>query len=642
MLNPNNDRLDYGNILEAPPNYELDFAIGTTYSLDLDSLVGASIALGLSEETDTVLIKNPIFLLEALRSTGDKIALFCENGKIRFPPNPSKLYILLEQMVFQVNAPKKEHITKYPSFHPKFWLIRYENENKEVIYRIVVLSRNLTFDRSWDISFTMDGKYVKNSSNPIKEKNKNLVLFLEYLKEFCTDSDKSDKIDNIVAELNDVEFELNSNTFVDFDFIPNGVNDDVTIEKCRLCTVNDFDDLVIISPFLSKKIIRHFNKRAKNNKSYQKSINGPDDSRLYLFTRLNSLSKLDYDDCNEFKIYTLKEEIINGESIISEESNNSVGPKDNGGSFSDENEEVQYPLQNIHAKIYYFKKGSQVDLYLGSLNASHNAFFGNVEFMIHLKTTSRRFKLENLLNDLFCGDEGEKENPFRRVYLNETTLVEELEDKVKKDLDSILKDIVHLNFKSKIIFDNNFYKINLNVDNFYIFENKNYGFDFSVSISPLFYNGYKIFSKDMSFERLEKLQLSTFFVIKIECDNYPYPIKKIIKIETEGMPKDRENDVFSSIVDNETAFMKYVAFLLADNPTEVLAKEEEIKSPKETHAKSSSLQFPEVYEKMLDAAANHPEKFKEINYLINILPEKVIPYGFEELYNTFKESLDVE
>ena len=46
MLNPSNDRLDYGNILSAPKDYELDFAIGTTYSLDLDSLVGASIALG--------------------------------------------------------------------------------------------------------------------------------------------------------------------------------------------------------------------------------------------------------------------------------------------------------------------------------------------------------------------------------------------------------------------------------------------------------------------------------------------------------------------------------------------------------------------------------------------------------------------
>ena len=110
MLNPSNDRLDYGNILSSPKDYELDFAIGTTYSLDLDSLVGASIALGLSEETDTTLRENPIFLLEALRSTGNKIALFCENGRIKLPRDPTELYILLEEMVFQVNVPKKEEI----------------------------------------------------------------------------------------------------------------------------------------------------------------------------------------------------------------------------------------------------------------------------------------------------------------------------------------------------------------------------------------------------------------------------------------------------------------------------------------------------------------------------------------------------
>ena len=34
MLNPNNDRLDYGQIIAPPADYNLDFAIGTTYSLD--------------------------------------------------------------------------------------------------------------------------------------------------------------------------------------------------------------------------------------------------------------------------------------------------------------------------------------------------------------------------------------------------------------------------------------------------------------------------------------------------------------------------------------------------------------------------------------------------------------------------------
>lgn len=158
MLNPNNDRLDYGQVLAPPDGYTLDFAIGTTYSLDLDALVGACIALGLSEETDSDLMKNPICLLEALRATGDKVALFCEGGQIYTPNNITSLYILLEKMVFQVSTAKRKGIAKYPSFHPKFWLIRYVDENGTPLYRVVVLSRNLTFDRSWDVTFTMEGK----------------------------------------------------------------------------------------------------------------------------------------------------------------------------------------------------------------------------------------------------------------------------------------------------------------------------------------------------------------------------------------------------------------------------------------------------------------------------------------------------
>ena len=96
MLNPNNDRLDYGQILAPPAEYFLDFAVGTTYSLDLDALVGASLALGLSEETDSGLMNNPVCLLEALRSTVDKIALFCEAGQIHKPDRVTPLYILLE------------------------------------------------------------------------------------------------------------------------------------------------------------------------------------------------------------------------------------------------------------------------------------------------------------------------------------------------------------------------------------------------------------------------------------------------------------------------------------------------------------------------------------------------------------------
>ena len=642
MLNPSNDRLDYGSILSAPKDYELDFAIGTTYSLDLDSLVGASIALGLSEETDTTLRENPIFLLEALRSTGNKIALFCENGRIKLPKKPTELYILLEEMVFQVNVPKKEHITKYPSFHPKFWLIRY-TDGEEVIYRIIVLSRNLTFDRSWDISFSMDGKRVERSSDSIRDKNKNLAIFLDYLKEFSTISDKRDKIDEIIEELDYVEFDLDNRTFEDFDFIPNGIKDDVSIEKYPLFA-EDFDDLVIITPFFSKGVIRDFNQRAKNNNFYQKCKNDSGEGRLYLFTRAESLSKLKYDDCDEFKVYRLRDEIIDGEFIISEELDTLNDYEEENGvdeSGSDESEDVLYQHQDIHAKIYFVRKGAQVDLYLGSLNASHNALKGNVEFMIHLKTNYRKFKLEKFLDDLFCGaEEGDIENPFQRVNMEEIKFVEDEEGKI--DLDSRLKDIAHLNFKSKISSEDESYKINLTVENFSIFENEYYDGDLEVSVKPLLFGKVEKFSEDMVFEGLSKMELSTFFVLTIKKGESS--LSRVIKVETEGMPEDREKEVVSSIVNDETAFIKYVAFLLGENPASILI--EDNASNKKTGLDSSSsthIQLPALYEKMLEAVVDNKNKFMEVEYLIQTLSgDNAVPEGFEELYNTFKEVINNE
>ena len=205
MLNPNIDRLNYGELL-SPPNYQLDFAIGTTYSLDLDALVGASISLGLSTENDSDLNENPIFLLEALRSTGDKVALFCESGQIKFPNNTTPLYILLEDMVFQVTNNNTMIHSKYASFHPKMWLLRYVNHKDDVLYRFVVLSRNLTFDRSWDLSFSMDGS-VTNSKT---KKNNPLIKFIKYLSDYSNDV-KTDKIIEIARELGFVQFKLDSN-----------------------------------------------------------------------------------------------------------------------------------------------------------------------------------------------------------------------------------------------------------------------------------------------------------------------------------------------------------------------------------------------------------------------------------------------
>lgn len=610
MLNPNNDRLDYGQLLAPPEQYKLDFAIGTTYSLDLDALVGACIALGLSEETDSDLMKNPICLLEALRMTGDKIALFCEGGQIHMPGNVTALYILLEKMVFPVTTDKQKGIAKYPSFHPKFWLLRYVDEKGSVLYRVVVLSRNLTFDRSWDVTFAMDGKVKAEQST----KTAPLGDFLNYLtKSLSSDEDakaKKKKMQAIVRELQYVHFELDSNEFYDFAFLPTGVKDSKggvhsTKNKAFAPLFEDScHEILIMSPFLTNSVLKEFVKR-------NKYINHTD---YMLFTRAMSLGKLEPEDCAAYRIFTMKDAVVDGESVISEE------------------EGTQLRKQDIHAKIFMVRKNSDAYLYLGSMNASHNATKGNVEFMIMLKAKTRHLNMKVLSESLFNGAEDNPINPFQEVKLTGSIFVED-EDK-KSALDSYIKALTRMKPFARVIHNGEGYDITVNFERY----EKS---DYEITIAPLFSNKTEAVSENILFKALDLVQLSTFYKVRVS-DGEDY-VERVILIPTEGLPEDREKAVISSVVSDKQCFYRYIAFLLGESPVlsalEITGEDENIASRSASH---SVMQMPALYEKMLRTAATAPDRFKEIDYLLKAISEDgIIPEQFEKLYNEFKKAVKI-
>lgn len=181
----NRDRTDYSGILMPPDGYRLDRAVGTTYSLDLEALTAVAICLGLSEETDSKLMQNPIGMLNALQKVSDKIVLFCEAGQIKVPTKPTALSILLEKMVVEVALPKDRQLGRYPAFHPKTWILAYVNAEGDKKYRFVAMSRNLTFDRSWDISFAMDSsKNVRQKKKTQPKRNKGFIAHIDKLRSY--------------------------------------------------------------------------------------------------------------------------------------------------------------------------------------------------------------------------------------------------------------------------------------------------------------------------------------------------------------------------------------------------------------------------------------------------------------------------
>lgn len=592
LLKPTIDRLDYGKLLSPPPGYETAAAVGTTYSLDMDALIGICIALGLSESTDGELRDNPIYLLDVLRKTADKVVVFCEGGQTKAPANMSSLYILLEKIVFEVNLPNKK------SFHPKFWLVKYENKDKDVIYRCVVLSRNLTFDRSWDVALSFEG--IKGGATT--EKSTPLRDLLRYLKRYTPKSDingfpKRKLLNSFSDEVANVSFSLKDKRFPDFEIWPVGIpRSDIdgiyNIKDAGL--FHKYKELLIVSPFISGGIIEDFNKLALK------------DAGRTLITRKSELKKLKPEAVDGIDIYTMKDAIVDGED-----------------SFTEDAEEKQ--RQDIHAKLYLKTKYSESDLYLGSLNASHSACHGNVEFVIKLSGKRRYLNVDILKNDIFGGEPDNMDNPFELTelpgYMDPTP---EPSDLLQKQI----KEVCRARSSASVSEQDGKYNITVAFDKLPPMDR--------VSISPLLSNKEKPVDSSVEFTGLDLLQLSEFYVVRAENDEDI--VCRVIKITTGNMPELRENALVNSIIKDRRSFIQYIVFLLGDNYLLSLLENKEMQTP--GFAPWKGEQIPALYEKMLKTAASAPERFDEIDYLLRMITdEEIIPDGFAGLYDTFKKAV---
>lgn len=605
----NCDRTDYNIILMPPDGYKLDKAIGTTYSLDLEALTAVAICLGLSEETDSKLMQNPISMLNALQKVSDKIILFCEAGQIKAPLKPTALSILLEKMVVEVALPKDRQLGRYPAFHPKTWVLSYVNKDGDKKYRFVVMSRNLTFDRSWDVSFSMDSSRMVRQ----KKKTKPIISFLDFLSGSVSNNvkdagKKRTLIRNMQVELADVSFSLDSKEFGEnFEILPLGIgknayqmSEDVLFSTDRNSADSTFHELVVMSPFLSESVIADFNIAER----------GLSDSKRTLITRRSELSKLKEMDTDNFTIYVLKDEIVDGEDAISDVMTDKM-------------------KQDIHAKIYIRRKYADVDLYLGSMNASYSAINKNVEMMLWLGTKNKYLNGEKFLKDIFCGSADDVKNPFEKVTVMDA--VQDIDGDNKNALEQKIKELCRAKRKATITEDNyGKYKVTV--------EFPGVTSDKTIMVSPFNSKQEHTLCEKIEFTELEILQLSEFY--ELTAKEGEDEIHRIIMIPTIGFPEDRESAVVNSIVKDRASFVEYIAFVLGDDYLASMLEKKQIgESGIFQHSNDA---MPVLYEKMLKTSVEEPERFRDIGYVLKMVTDKeIIPDEFRELYDTFCNTLKI-
>lgn len=140
-------------LLRPPDQHRLDLAVLTTYTLDLEALLALPLAvLSQSDRSVDELMANPLDLIAALQEAGDRIHVFVDETGIQIPEQGKELVSTLESNVHPVRAPNGG------VFHPKVWLARFvpEEDDGPELLRLAILSRNLTFDCSWDIALASE------------------------------------------------------------------------------------------------------------------------------------------------------------------------------------------------------------------------------------------------------------------------------------------------------------------------------------------------------------------------------------------------------------------------------------------------------------------------------------------------------
>ena len=162
MLEPGRRRL-FLDTLRPPEGYVLDRAVGTTFTLDLMTLLAVPLAFTFSDvqDRDGQIPTEPLSLLESARRYADRIVVFCHGGQTGVPRARQPALAFIEQSVIaEVSASLGSQAKGV--FHPKVWVLRYvardHTADESIRYRLVCQSRNLTFDASWDTSLVLDGE----------------------------------------------------------------------------------------------------------------------------------------------------------------------------------------------------------------------------------------------------------------------------------------------------------------------------------------------------------------------------------------------------------------------------------------------------------------------------------------------------
>jgi len=590
--------------LRPPADYQLHSAIGTTYSLDLIALMVAPVGFtffDVDPNHPAFLQLDPLELLEAIRRHASQIVLFCEAGRIEVPKHHRPLLTYLEDRIVQAKAPANGY-----SFHPKIWIIRYTNPGNEVWYRLLCLSRNLTFDRSWDTVLTLDGLL---RSDRVKGFGENLGLpeFVAALPGMAiakVPTGIRKQIGQIESEISRVEWNYKDTLFDSIRFWPLGHNGRKTwpFQGRR-------QRLIVISPFVASKILT--------------KLSGTSESSV-LISRPESLDKVPdavlegFEQCHQLTMQSAIAELEDADKLP--------------GSCT--------PMQGLHAKLYIADDGKDGRLWTGSANATTSAFGGNVEFLVELSGKKSKIGVSAFLEKVKgTASFSDLLEPYSRPdIIRDNAVAAALEH----ELDGLRLPIAAAEWTVTISAgDNEQEYVPVASTRTSLPE---WGEHVSVSCRTL--STDQSFAQPLasatlanaSFKAVALESLTAFLVIDVrgEQGGYKSAIQFVVNANLKGAPVNRKDRILQHMLHDRRALLRFLLLLLADvsdDPVAAASGQSQAWG-KTSNANESS---EALLEPLLRALERNPARLKAIESLLKDLGStedgaKLMPDGLQELF----------
>ena len=425
VLDPDNRHL-LVDALKPPAGMSLDIAVGTSFTLDLQALLLAPVSFamfGTSAVSEGA--GDPLALLEAVRRHAERMLVFIQCGCTSVPRRQQPILAWLEDVVVPV-IPPPGHL-----FHPKVWALRFVNDDGAQAHRLLVSSRNLTFDASWDSIVRLDSSAGPSDAVPMNEPLCDFLRALPRRSVAPAEPSRLALLEDLAQSISSVTWELPEGA-KSIRFWPLG------IARAHQPDLRS-DRSLVLSPFLSVDTVQRLAAGAGSHHlvSRAEAMNELGSDALQCYSETSIL------DSDTFP----SEEPIIRDEMVNDEATDLVSMDD---APSVEVERAGTNLRGLHSKLYILERGPVTHVFTGSANATGPAFSGNVEFLVELTARTSEWGIDTLLGDK-DGRKASMRNMLRPFVPRPGEPVEPSEiDRLTHRLDALIRSIAAVPFVVRV------------------------------------------------------------------------------------------------------------------------------------------------------------------------------------------------